>query len=55
LRRNNYLAATLSHCTRGFLAMLRLFENWLARAFAPVFALLHDVPAHAMPRLFPTF
>lgn len=35
--------------------MLRSFENWLARAFAPVFALLHDVPAHAMPRLFPTF
>jgi hypothetical protein len=35
--------------------MLRSVEIWLGRAFAPVFALLHDVPAHAMPRLFPSF
>jgi hypothetical protein len=35
--------------------MLRPIELWLARAFAPVFALLHDVPASAMPRLFGQF
>jgi hypothetical protein len=35
--------------------MIRSFENWLARAFAPVFALLQDVPARAMPRLFAPF
>jgi hypothetical protein len=35
--------------------MLGSIELWLARAFAPVFALLHDVPDSAMPRLFTSF
>jgi hypothetical protein len=35
--------------------MLRSFEIWVTRAFAPVFAMLQDVPARAMPRLFAPF
>jgi hypothetical protein len=35
--------------------MLRTFEFLVARAFAPVFDLLQDVPARAMPRLFAPF
>jgi hypothetical protein len=37
------------------LTMLQALEFWLARAFAPVFAMLQDVPARAMPRLFAPF
>jgi hypothetical protein len=37
------------------MTMLRSFEFFLSRAFAPVFAMLRDVPARAMPRLFGSF
>jgi hypothetical protein len=35
--------------------MLRTLEMWFARAFAPVFAMLRDVPDSALPRLFTSF
>jgi hypothetical protein len=35
--------------------MLRFIATWLGRVFAPVFALLRDVPASAIPRLFAPF
>jgi hypothetical protein len=35
--------------------MLPLIETWIGRAFAPVFAMLRDVPPSAMPRLFAPF
>jgi hypothetical protein len=35
--------------------MLRTLETWFGRAFAPVFAILRDVPDSAMPRLFTPF
>jgi hypothetical protein len=35
--------------------MLNKFDSWLTAAFAPVFAMLRDVPASAMTRLFAPF
>ena len=35
--------------------MLSLIDRWLSAAFAPVFALLRDVPPSAMTRLFAPF
>ncbi len=53
-RRGAHLACALLHCTRRP-SMLRTLELWFARAFAPVFAMLRDVPASALPRLFIPF
>ena len=35
--------------------MLKTLERWFAQAFAPMFAMLRNVPAQAMPRLFTPF
>jgi hypothetical protein len=35
--------------------MFHVVDRWLARLFAPMSAMLRDVPAWALPRLFSPF